>query len=233
MQEFYEVLAVPSLCSSEARSQGKSGCMISVILPTIRPSLIDDCLHNINDAAGDCGHEVVVVADFEPGGYSGFNRWIVRDRKGVVDAINVGYAHCEGDYIFLTNDETSYGPSAIKLLHEAVQSRPMSLMYPRHEPYFNFVYYDKVFAPFPCAARDVFESLGGFFDPRYYAFYADPDLSLRAYAAGIPLEQIDDAVIYHKNRRRADNIDTIEKYRAIDQQLFRERWAHLGEFRDC
>ena len=203
--------------------------MISIVLPTVRPNLIEDCLANIHAACDDVPHEIVVVADFPAKNWHA--PWIVRSRQGVVDAICVGYKYTTGDVIFLTNDETTYGQSCIKLLYEAVQRRPETLWTPKHFPLFDFRYYGRVFAAFPCASRALIERLGGFFDPMYRAFYADPDLSMRAHAAGVPVTECSEACIHHYNRGdREGHSQSVAKYFKQDQASFRARWDYLGDW---
>lgn len=213
--------------------------VISVILPTIRPTHIGRCLDNLRVAMTFVPSEVIVVADFPaeaagivPGASGTAVQWIVRGRQGVIDAIYIGTQAARGDYLFITNDETTLEPDCLHQLYQAAATQPGRLLTPNHQPPFPFVYYGRPFAAFPFAHRDLIAQLGGLLDPTYRAFYADPDLSMRAHAAGVPVETVPSAVIYHHNQHDAAHHAAVDAYLAQDRATFRSRWDHLGVFRD-
>ena len=208
--------------------------VISVILPTIRPHLIEACINRWVPALRTVSTELIVVADF-PAPFP-FNRglWLVQERQGATAATALGYHASRGDYVFAINDETTPDPDIlIRLLEAAEAQLELRLLTPRHEPAYPFFYYGLPFAPFPFGKWILFKKLGGFFDTAYKAFYADPDLSLRAHANSVPVEVVPRAVIHHANDiTRPDHIEAVSSYLAADRELFRSRWDHLGEFRD-
>jgi hypothetical protein len=204
--------------------------VISVLLPTIRPEKIEARLAELQD--GDVGVpvEIVVVADFaSPTNHS---PWYVRKRGGVIDAIDFAYRVSRGDYVFVTNDETTVRSETLRVLYAAAQTRPGYILSPRHWPPYNFVYYGKKFLPYPFVHRSVVEQLGSLFDPAYKGFYADPDFCLRAHAAGVPMEEIDTEIRHYNDIRRQDHVEAVSTYLEKDRALFRSRWDHLGQFRD-
>lgn len=212
--------------------------MISVLLPTVRPARAAHAVGNLLSHSRDVPLEIIVVSDFTAEsvgvypGESGCVKWYVRGRKGVIDAINVAYGVSTGDVIFLTNDQTTCRPDCLRLLHDAGMARPDVLWTPRHEPYYPFYYYGKFFAAFPCAHRSLVTKLGHFLDPVYRAFYADPDLSMRAYAAGVPIDEVVGATIDHHNTMDDTSRSAREAYLLEDRETFRARWDYLGDFRD-
>lgn len=206
--------------------------MISVLLPTVRPHLVKRSLGSIGPAAGRWPYEVVVVADFKSTVDDPRVRWIQRDRYGVVDAVNVACAEARGDHWFLFNDESTLDPKALQILHDEAVAHPGQLLAPRHEPPFPFAYYGLEFVAFPFAHRSVIQQLGGLLDPAYRGFYADPDLSMRAHAQGVPVRTVDAAVIRHANKHDQPHQDSVSAYLLADRAEFRKRWDHLGEFRD-
>lgn len=210
--------------------------MISVLLPTIRPHLWHRAFASIVPAAGSVPFEVVVVADFQRPFFGDdvhcWWQWWERPRNGVVDAVNVAYDAARGDYLFLFNDESTLDPGALELLYHAAEAEPWTIWSPKHLPPFPFVYYGKPFVPFPFAHRDVFKKLGGMLDPVYRGFYADPDLSLRAHAQGVPLRIVEGAVLRHCNDHDYAHQQMVGAYLAADREVFRRRWDYLGEFRD-
>jgi hypothetical protein len=206
--------------------------VISVILPTIRPTHIARTLANLRAAAQFVPTEIIVIADFPAPSCEPHSPWYVRQRQGVIDAIALGERVARGEYLFVTNDETTLEPDCLHQLYQAAVARPGRLLTPNHQPPFPFVYYGKPFAAFPFAHRDLIQQLGGLLDPAYRAFYADPDLSMRAHAAGVPVEQVDTAVMYHWNQHDAAHHAAVAAYLDGDRATFRSRWDHLGAFRD-
>ena len=209
---------------------------ISVLLPTVRPTLVRNCVASISAAAEGLSHEVIVVADFPPDPDWAMPlpvRWIVCPRRGPVDAVNMAYRVALGEYLFLCNDESSLEPGALSRLWSAAVDAPDALLAPEHYPAYRFVYYGKLFVPFPFAHRGVFTKLGGLLDGAYRAFYADPDLGLRAHAAGVAIRTVEGSVIRHYNGHDEAKQGNVSQYMAMDQATFRGRWDHLGAFCDC
>lgn len=213
---------------------------VSVILPTVRPHLLRRALYSIPLAARGVHHEVVVVADFAPHDdyldavSSGWVTWIVRNRRGVVDAANVGHSASNGRFVFLFNDESVLDEGALSLLYEEGLRRPRTILSPRHLPEFAFRYYGREFVPFVFVEKSLVDGeLGGvFLDPVYRGFYADPDLSLRAIERGISLHVVGEAVLRHHNDHDELHRAMVGKFLEHDRAVFRRRWDHLGEFRD-
>ncbi len=185
--------------------------MISILFPTIRPDLARVALASVEAACAGVSFEVIVVADFPPSAMGETTpcphlRWIQRERQGVIDAVNVAVREARGEYLFTLNDQSTLDTGALAALYTAAVYDPHAILTPVHLPPFSFVYYGKPFAPFPFAHRDLFERLGGFLDPVYRAFYADPDLALRADAAGVPVKTVRQSVIRHNNNHKKEEV---------------------------
>lgn len=205
--------------------------MISILLPTVRPQLFERAFASIAPACGDVPYEVVVVSDFMPS-ESVKAEWILSGRNGVIDAIYVAEMKARGDYLFVFNDESMLEERALERLYYHALENPDKVLSPHHLPQFNFTYYGKLFVPFPFVHRRTVKQLGGLFDPAYKSFYADPDFSMRAHAAGVPLEVVPTAVIHHHNGHDDAKVRNLATYVVQDRALFRSRWDHLGEFKD-
>lgn len=207
---------------------------ISVLLPTVRPTLARKAIASVLPAADEVSVEVIVVANFaELESLPMPVRWRIRPRTGPVEAVNAALALAEGEYLFLLNDEATLDPGALARLYHSAICDPDAIFAPVHRPGYTFQYYGRPFVPFPFGHRDVFARLGGLLDPAYRAFYADPDLGMRAHAAGVSLRTIDGAVIRHANGQDEAKQENVAQYMAADQATFRARWDHLGEFCDC
>lgn len=205
---------------------------ISVLLPTIRPQLYRRTVDSLAAAADGVSYEVVVIADFGPEPIDP-GVWMVRPRQGVISAMTAGTEMAAGAYLFAINDETVLEPGALRVLYEEAEAQPGQVLSPKHVPFWRFEYYGLPFVPFPFVHRDVIAKLGGFLDPRYHAFYADPDLCLRAHEAGVPVRTIDRAVAHHANQHDALHHENVHAYQLTDCATFQSRWAHLGSFYEC
>jgi len=214
--------------------------MISVLLPTVRPNLIERCFASIEPACGSVPYEVVVIADFDPFNLAGFSlaalercTWIMRERRGVINAVNEACTYARGSHWFVFNDESVLDDGALETLYVEALKSPRVLLGPEHVPHYTFQYYGRQFIPFPFAHRELFAELGGVFDPVFKSFYADPDLGMRAHAAGIQMRVVDGAIIRHNNGQDNAKVENMARYMSSDQATFRARWAHLGVFCDC
>jgi len=205
--------------------------MISVLLPTIRPHIFERAWASIERACWHVPYEVIIVADFGPKDLPK-TTWLIRERRGVIDAMHLACLEATGDFLFTLNDESVLDDGALECLYHHALANPGRVLSPYHHPQFHFSYYGKDFAAFPFVHRDVVKRLGGLLDPAYKAFYADPDFSLRAHAAGVPVEVVPAANIRHFNKDDDVHRMNVGQYFETDRALFRSRWDHLGEFRD-
>jgi GT2 family glycosyltransferase len=183
---------------------------------------------------------VIVVADFDSFTLAGLGvdelehcTWLLRERQGVVAAVVEACAAARGTHWFLFNDESILDAGALELLYHASLREPACLFGPLHLPRYTFQYFGHEFIPFPFAHRDVFAKLGGVLDPAFKSFYADPDLGLRAHAAGVPMRTVEEAVLRHHNGQDDAKVQNMAQYMRSDQVTFRAKWAHLGAFSDC
>lgn len=216
--------------------------MISVILPSIRRHLINNCVQSILNATSKQSQhdlEIICICDYAPTHYiaalSPIITWLFNvERKGVVDANIKGYNAAQGDYVMTISDEAKLYPGSLDHLEAFCKKHDNNVLTsPAHIPYFPFFYYGKWFAPFPFAHRSVIEKVGGLFLPEYKCFYADPDLSLRAYENGVPVLECDNAMIHHPNDMACvAHQHNVKAYVEADRETFKKRWTHLGEFKD-
>lgn len=211
--------------------------MITVVLPSVRPHNIERAVNSITKACQREQLELIIVADFVNEELSKRNDilWIHnKERGGVITAMNEGLGYARGDYLFCTTDEAVITENGLDNLKDfCVENNDNILTCPRHIPYYPFYYYKKFFAAFPFAHRSLIEKIGGFFDPAYKSFYADPDLSMRAYQHGIEVKECRwVAVVHHNNMQCQAHKHNVSTYVEADREFFKQRWAHLGEFID-
>jgi len=214
---------------------------LSVILPTIRPAQFQRSWASVGPAIFGqdvlTDWEVIVVSTFECPVALPKTRWLVQDRRGVMAAIKYGYDQAHGEYVFTLNDESELDPGSLFTLWEAAEQArargERAIHGPRHDPKFDFSYYGRPFLPFPFAQKSLLDSIGGYFDPAYQNFYADPDLSLRAIKANVALRTVKESVVRHANDMNAiGHRENVAASLERDRAVFRYRWDHLGEFRD-
>lgn len=215
--------------------------MISIILPTVRPEQLYKCLHGITIASQAIDIEILVISDYEPNlsdeTIENLNiKWVYEpERNGVVDAIKKGFNVANGDYLLSLSDEALLGERALNYLIEHSEKLDnRCILTPKHIPQFPFFYYKMPFAPFPFVHRSVIDELDGIYiDTAYKAFYADPDLSLRALTLSIPVYTCEKATIFHPNNMACPaHVHNVNKYLEKDRATFRARWDHLGDFVD-
>ena len=207
--------------------------LVSVLLPTMRPDSWRRSFDSIEAACGDVPYEVIVVASFSTNELLEHCWWMVRERLCVVDALIRAEELARGEYLFSFNDQSVLAPEALERLYHEAESRPGELLTPRHEPAYRFVYYDRIFAPFPFAHRNLLVRLGGIADRAYRSFYSDPDLSMRAHDNGVSVRVVDDAIIYHANVHDHAHQQNVSAHHLADREAFVKRWAHYGVFVEC
>ncbi|MBV8780544.1 MAG: glycosyltransferase [Phycisphaerae bacterium] len=216
---------------------------LSIVLPTCnRASLLTNAL-SVIDRNTQCSHEIIVVdgasTDNTQNVLADAKQWlgdrltVIREprRQGFVRAANQGFKAATGRNLTWLNDDARPLPSAFDLAISHLDSQGPSVgfvaMFHRwhsmrniaYEAQHNFDSYrlchvrGTLYANFPVGRRETFEKLG-YFDERFFVCAADPDLSLKAWNAGLSIvpgcgcfidhDEIDDA------RRSADSAAGME-----------------------
>lgn len=78
---------------------------------------------------------------------------------------------------------------------------------------------DHVIGAFYLIRRTLFEQLGGF-DPRFFVYLEDLDLSLRVQQAGFRVHYLADAVGFHKGGGTSDQVKAHRLFYSLDSRLF-------------
>jgi GT2 family glycosyltransferase len=158
-------------------------------------------------------------------------------REGFVRAANKGFRAARGRYLTWLNDDARPLPGAFDLaLQQFETCRPdiaFVAMFHRWHSLKNVAYETvhrgqiyrlchvrgTLYANFPVGRREIFEQLG-YFDERYFLCAADPDLSLKAWHAGMQIVPAYGALIDHDEiedeRRAGDSIRATQD----NQKLF-------------
>jgi GT2 family glycosyltransferase len=210
---------------------------LSIVLPTCnRADLLERALAAIAFTTG-CRHEVIVVdgasTDHTPtvlerARYSlGDRLKVIREerREGFVRAANKGFRAATGRNLCWLNDDARPLPEAldravhqidheppdvalVALFHHWNSTRNVAYETTQHGRVYRLCHVrGTLYANFPVGRRETFERLG-YFDERYYFFAADPDLSLKAWHAGLRVVPAYGCAVDHEQRaddRRADD----------------------------
>lgn len=211
---------------------------ISIVLPTCnRASLLEKCLAAIAQGTR-CAHEIVVVDGASTDETSdvladashdlGERLRVIREdrREGFVKAANRGFHAARGRHLTWLNDDARPLPGALDLAVEQIDAAGQDVafvaMFHRWNSTKNVAYETihrgrtyrlchvrgTLYANFPVGRRQTYADLG-YFDERFFVCAADPDLSLKAWHAGLRIIPAIGAMIdhdaYDDERRIADS----------------------------
>jgi GT2 family glycosyltransferase len=222
---------------------------LSIILPTCnRANLLDRCLTTLARNVA-CDYEIIVVdgasTDRTPDVleraidlFEDRILWIREEkRQGFVKAANIGFRAADGKYITWLNDDARPLPdaydNAIQQLKKGPASDRVIAMYHRWKSARNIAFEKKLhgtayqlchvrgtlYANFALATRDVFQQLA-YFDERYRFYGADPDFSLKAWHAGIPIETARASFIDHDEHDDQRRFVDAEQAKRDNAKLF-------------
>ena len=227
---------------------------VSIIIPTCnRASLLERALVAIAQTVRS-RHEVVVVdgasTDDTQGVLARAAEWmrdrlrVIREdkREGFVRAANKGFRAATGRNMLWLNDDVRPLPGAIDSTLAQLDNEPAdvafcALFHRWHSP--KNVAYEltaggqryqlchvrgTLYANFAVGRRETFARLG-YFDERYYFFAADPDLSLKAWQAGMRVVPAYGAAVEHDEHQDARRDTDTHRGEADNRKLF-EKW-HL------
>jgi len=210
---------------------------LSIVLPTCnRAALLEKALASI-EAQTRCAHEVIVVdgASTDPTQAvlaeakhdMGERLVVIREeqREGFVRAVNKGFKAARGKYLTWLNDDTRPLSNAIDRAVGQLEAENADVafvaMFHRSHSARNVAYETwhggkvyrlchvrgTLYANFPIGKTSTYQKLD-WFDERFYLNAADPDLSLKAWNAGMRIVPAYGAVIDH------DEVEDIR--RAVD-----------------
>lgn len=204
--------------------------LISIVLGSIRPSQLAQCLASIGRYTRDIDYEVVVISpfDFEPPPNVVHVKEV--EPKGYYKAIASAFEVAKGEYILHIADDCRATPFWA--------ANMIAFMRPHDDEIFegSFRHFDvrgeeaeqghygKLIAPFICIRKDKAEQIGGLMDCYYESFYGDPDLSFRVWHSGGRVETCPDAWIYHPDCKDELYDCRYSTYFNRDLQAFIRRW---------
>jgi GT2 family glycosyltransferase len=225
---------------------------LSIVLPTCnRARLLERAITAIEQTTR-CAHEIVVVDGSSEDDTAavlhrakaalGDRLRVIREesREGFVKATNKGLRAARGRNVVWVNDDARPLPDALDGAVNQLDSEPENVafvaLFHRWATMKNIAYetiHDgrryrlchvrgTLYANFPVGRRETFERLG-YFDDRYFFYAADPDLSLKAWQAGLRVVPAYGAMLDHDvhddGRRLADEVAAQR-----DNALLFEKW---------
>src|SRR4051794_32299792 len=222
---------------------------LSIVIPTCnRADHLQRCLDRLESTL-DVTHEIIVVDGASTDGTRGVldhrqrflgNRLkVIREsrREGFVKAANKGFRAATGRNMTWLNDDARPLPGALDLAVERTDSAPANLAFyalfhkwhsPRNVAYevthggqsYQLCHVrGTLYANFCVGRRETFEQLG-YFDERYYFYAADPDLSLKAWSAGMTVEPLFRAYVEHDEHEDVRREQDADRGRADNEKLF-------------
>jgi GT2 family glycosyltransferase len=211
---------------------------LSIVLPTCnRATLLEKCLASLSTLK--CDHEIIVVdgasTDHTPDVLSDATRQlgaqrlrIIREprREGFVKAANHGFRAARGRCMTWLNDDARPLPATLESAIQILDGQPPNVafvaMFHAWHSSMNVAFETEhrgrmyrlchvrgtLYANFPMGLRETYQRLN-YFDERYFFCGADPDLSLKAWYAGLSIVPAWGAMIDHdetEDDRRAEDI---------------------------
>ncbi len=206
---------------------------LSLVLPSLFPTLIDGALEAAHAAAANIEHEIIVVSPYEisrPG-----VRWVPETAPlGSIAACNLGFAQATGDVIALIADDNRLSPGALQLALAHLAAREgacptLLLGFPRQVRHLTFVgsVYGRYYPYFFVARPATLAKAGGYFDQGFRKHFADPDLGMRVWEAGGRCEIVAGANIVDVDVRGGAGTapDKALGSQASDFARFAQRWG--------
>ncbi len=196
--------------------------MISIILPSLRRRAV---IRRIKEFSGD--YEIIVVSPFiVKGAVHIYEPYPL----GSIHAHNLAYRNCSGDYIMWWADDTSPTENCLENMVNFVKGKDLFIgsfrvKDRRGTELVQWSINGKLYACFGCVARETLDSIGGYFNPMYKSYWADPDMSLRVWGKGGRVEVCPDAWVITEGISDKISVENSKKYFQQDMETFVKRWG--------
>jgi GT2 family glycosyltransferase len=222
---------------------------LSIILPTCnRGRLLEKCIASIV-AGTQCSYELIVVDGAstdttqqtltEAGHDLGDRLKVIREdqREGFVRAANKGFRAATGKYMTWLNDDARIHPGTLDATVHQLDGAPVDVafvamfhawhstrnvayeLHHDHKTYRLCHVRGTLYANFPVGRRETFEKLK-YFDEQFFVAAADPDLSLKAWNAGMKIVPAYGTMIDHDEFSDLRRVDDNPRYREDNEKLF-------------
>lgn len=193
-----------SVSANKPSAVVKTVPVLSIVIASKRPDSLSLLLSAIKEHTNNVDYEIILQ----------------HEDGGTVIPTNIGFNKAVGKYVVAIADDVLVTPDWAfnmirfmdKQAHNVIGNFRM-LRYEqgtkkvRERPMFPVTYYGKEIACFPFVRKDYPGTIGGFFDPAFSSFYADPDLSMRCWNSGGEVISCPDAFVLTDNQ-----IDDLHKH---------------------
>ena len=161
--------------------------LVSILLPSLRPQAVAKRVLEFETTNPNCNYEIIVVSPFS----------IVAPRvvhvleeqpQGAIGACRLALEHAKGDLIFYWSDDCSPTTDCLQTMAGFVRAHrspfigSFRILNGSGSEAAQWQAYDQLYACWGCLSRATLHEVGGFFDPIFRNYWADPDLSMRAWA---------------------------------------------------
>lgn len=208
---------------------------ISIILPSLRPELVLQRIKEFYKTNRDSDYEIIVVSPFKVRGDRVVHIY-ERELAGTIHAHNVAYENSSGRYIVPWADDTSPTTGCLSNMLRFVKSRKepfigaFRIKDRRGGELSHWAVYGKLYAGFACFSKKTVELAGGYYDPVYKGYWADPDMCLRNWERGGKVEVYPNAWVVTENLVDGVVTNNLSKYFDKDAETFFNRWhGRLGK----
>lgn len=218
---------------------------LSIILPSMRPKQIEDCLWSIMEYTF-LPYEIILIVDEIKNFLPIINKInhnpaylkniiILKDtiKNGTVYPINLGLKYAQGEYIVTLSDDARVTPCWADEMYDYLQKQDQSIpllgnfrVYDNKEEYGPIGYFGKIFSMFPFIKKTDIDKVGGYYLSDFNAHYADPDLGMRTWNCGGKVITCPYAWIYHTYNGDKLHKDNYNKYFKKDEETFTKKWGN-------
>jgi len=217
-------------------------CQVSIILPTLRPEVVKNCLERIYHTTKNLDYEIILVTPIigikdklrECKAFDYIKVIEEQEKAGVSRAFELAIPHIKGEYIFLLSDDQLIQTDCILNLYEYSKNQEIDrenfiVTGPRYTSVWGSHWDETIFdLYYPCNPffhKEILKSVDNvIFDTYLTNYYGDPDFALRARDKGYPVIPCPTAWMENTNafdevekERRDDNFNN-------DHDNFVKRW---------
>jgi glycosyltransferase involved in cell wall biosynthesis len=214
---------------------------LSIILPSLRLENARKCVNSIFTNS-ITEFELIVVGNKNVIGHVFEADKLILDDKciGTTYAIQKGLEQAEGEFIVTLSDDALVAPKWDIHMITYLESLPKDKVvlgnfrvYDHTGEMPRIGYYGKQFSMFPILRKSDINKLGCYYSQEFNAFYSDPDLGVRVAEANGIVANCSSAFIYHIFNPDDNWLKSKSLYWEHDEEVFKKKWKHLGEFRGC
>lgn len=207
--------------------------LYTIMIPSLRPSQLTECLASIECYRESIDYEVIVISPFDIEPHPNVVHMKETESEGSYKALAMGYKQAKGEYITILPDDCRATPSFMTNMVKFMRLHDNKVFEGNFRLFNNNGerpepgYYHKLIAPFFCIRRDITEQVGGLIDCYYRSFYGDSDLSLRVWHCGGQVQTCPNAWIRHVDYSDEIHRNSYNNYFQHDREAFIKRWHHI------